>query len=84
MGQAIDIKVVGDAAWPELNPETSNRDLIELPTDTIRVAFLDNGTEGGQPVVLFRVDNGDKSYVMQITGNNFRGLAAAFRGKYGE
>ncbi len=83
--QQIDLKMVGDAAWPELDPSKNATELevVELPDDKIKVAFLDNGTTGGKPVVLIRSDHEGKAYVLQFTGRSFQTVAAAFRGKYG-
>lgn len=79
--QAIHLKPTGDEAWPELAEHPEN--VIDLTTDDLHAAFLDNGTIGGQPVVILRADQDDKSYIIQITGRQFQALYHAFKGKYG-
>ena len=81
--QVVDIKMEGDAAWPELDPAKGGR-IAELPTDTIKVAFLDNGTAEGSPVVMFRSDDDGIAYVIQLTVRNLQMIAAASKGKYGD
>lgn len=82
--QQITLKVKGDAAWPELDPaKNPELKIVELQSEHLHVAFLDNGTVSGQPVVLFRSDEDGKAYVIQVTANQFHALAHAFFDKYG-
>lgn len=78
--QHIHIKMDGDGAWPEL----ANGKAIELPTDGIKVAFLDNGTDAGNPVVMFRSDGDGIAYILQLTVKNLQMITAASKGKYGD
>lgn len=82
--QAINLNTAGDAAWPELDPEAGKMNLVELPWENMDVAFLDEGTEDGQPVVLIRSDWEGTAYVMQLTGRQFQAIASMFNTKYGE
>ena len=80
----IDLKITGDAAWPELDPARNPElELVELQSEHLEVVFLDNGTAGGKPVVIIRSDNNGKAYVVQLTGRQFQAVAAALKGKYG-
>jgi hypothetical protein len=85
MSQIVDIKASGDAAWPELDPANDAKiRIMELQSEHLQVAFLDNGTTSGNPVVLVRSDTDGTAYVLQFTAKQFQAIAAALRGKYGE
>lgn len=76
--QHINLKMDGDSAWPEVEGKA-----IDLPNENLDVVFLDNGTNGGQPIVAIKSQLEDTHYIIQLTGRQFQTLAAAFKGKYG-
>ena len=81
--QVINLKAEGDEAWPEL--AASEELVVDLDqSGTVHVCFLDNGTSGGQPVVILRSDLGIHPHILQLTASNFIGIAKAFAAKYPE
>lgn len=81
-GPEIDISVEGDGAWPDL--ATIGRPFREETGVPVKVAFLDGGTAGGRPSLAIRFDAGEDIVVLELTGRQLQGIAAAFRGKFGD
>lgn len=77
--QVVNLKMIGDEAWPELR----DKKVKQLQKDVIECVILDAGTQQGNPVVILRSDDGDTSYILELTGKQFQAIAAALRGKYG-
>lgn len=83
MPQAVHIEMQSEAgAWKDVG----DNKITSLPEGDIHVAFIDNGTTGGRPVMMLRVDDDEDkhSWVLQLTVRNLQAISAASEGKYGK
>lgn len=78
---AMNIKLDGDNAWPDL----AGKDIIHLANDAppISVAVLDGGLKSGRPSIAIRIDLPDgRCVVAETTARLFCSAARAIMGKY--
>lgn len=78
---AMNIKLDGENAWPELK----DKDIIHLANDAppISVAMLDGGLASGRPSIAIRIDLPDgRTVVAETTARLFCTAARAIMGRY--
>lgn len=82
---ALDIKLGGDGAWPELAEKDARGLLIHLAEgSTLGVAALAGGMSSGRPSVAFKFDLPDGRVVLAETSLRlFLAAADALRARYG-
>ena len=78
MSSAIDLKLDGDGAWPDLGAKRQAGELVHLGEgSTIGVIVLEGGMSSGRASVAFRIDLPDGRVVVAET--SWRLLAMACR-----
>lgn len=82
---ALDLRLAGDGAWPELRDKLQRGDVIHLAEESVLgISALAGGMTSGATSIMFKFELPDGRVVMAETSLKlFLAAAAALRARYG-